>query len=698
MASTASFIPSVLPGRPFSRLVISVLCLGILAACVRATPAPVERRPVPRSVPPRLELPPPLEQPSLPPRSTPAVSVNRHLLGDVQYNLPVEANSWVESEINFLVNERRDVVERWMQRGDYYRDFVYQVFEEYGLPTDLYHLALIESGFLPAARSSSGAVGVWQFMAPTAGDVGLRIDRTVDERMDPVRSTRAAARHLRGLYRVLDDWALSAAAYNAGGGRITRGLAAVSAVDFWDLSLRGDLSQETRDYVPRLYAMTIIGRDRERFGFQPRADIPPFAFDSIFVDYSIPLEEIAKLGTSSLDELNRLNPHLLRGVTPSGGYWLWVPAGEGQRMQIAYFAAGFDSDFGVARYTVRRGDTLGDLAARSGVSSARIRELNPSINFDRLLAGAVIDLPQGGVDRIAARASGDDRPATTAPRPAAPPPEPTSPVPRVSQTALEAAAAGPGGNPAAASSSSSEPERLASATGRAEEATTREPAAHRPSLATALPSSRASTSGGASASRTPASTASSASSSAGRSTRASGAAASPRSAAGRQSTYRVRDGDSLWSIANDKGVTVEQLREANSLRNSVIRPGQDLKIPAATANGASTRQVASTVYKVRDGDSLWSIARDKGVTVEQLQEENSLSGEVIRPGQDLMIPVQAASGGSASEAASIVHVVQNGDTLWEIARRHGSSIEAIERANSLGQRPIIAGQRLTVPL
>jgi LysM repeat protein len=316
--------------------------------------------------------------------------------------------------------------------------------------------------------------------------------------------------------------------------------------------------------------MTIIGRDRERFGFQPRPDVRPFAFDSIFVDFSIPLEEIAKLGTSSLDELSRMSPHLLRGVTPSGGYWLWVPAGEGQRMQIAYHAAEFKSDFGVARYTVRWGDTLSGLAARSGVSAARIRELNPGVNFDRLLAGAVIDLPQGGVDRIAVRTAGDGTPAPSVAS--------TPTAPRASQTAMQAAAAGPGADLATGS-------RLSS---------------------TAPPDGRAATGSG--------------------------------TAGARQSTYRVRAGDSLWSIATVNGVTVDEIREANSLSSSVIRPGQDLKIPSSGASGGSTRPT-STVYVVRDGD-----------------------------------------------------------TLWEIARRHGSSIEAIQRANSLGQRPIMAGQRLTVPL
>jgi membrane-bound lytic murein transglycosylase D len=321
------------------------------------------------------------------------------ILGPVNYDLPVEANTWVEAEMNFLLNQRRETMSHWMDRADFYQEFVESVMREQGVPTDLVHLGMIESGYIPTARSSAGAVGIWQFMPATSRDMDLRVDNTVDERMDPVRSTRAAARYLRTLYRLHGDWALAAAAYNAGTGRISRSMERSRASNFWDLATRGDLAAETQHYVPRLYATTIIARDRVRFGFPPPRRSGAFAFDSIHVDLSISLGELAEMTGVDGQSLSAMNPHLRRGMTPTGGYWVWVPEGSGERAQRAYVAAAASRER-LAAYTVRRGDSLYRIADRSGIPSAEIRRLNRSVDFDRLQAGAVISIPAHGLQRL----------------------------------------------------------------------------------------------------------------------------------------------------------------------------------------------------------------------------------------------------------------------------------------------------------
>jgi membrane-bound lytic murein transglycosylase D len=232
--------------------------------------------------------------------------------------------------------------------------------------------------------------------------VGLRIDSLVDERMDPVRATRAAARHLRGLRQEMGDWALAAASYNAGTGRISRGLQQFDVSNFWDLAQVGNLAEETKHYVPRLYATAAIAKGRDKYGFAaPAGD--HFAYDSVQVEIATPLAELSRIGDVSMDDLTRLNPHLLRDVTPAGGYWVWVPAGEGMEIQRAWLASDFRREGGYGSYAVRKGDTLGELAELSGVPRARIRELNPDVDWDALQIGKRLRLPASAARELTAR-------------------------------------------------------------------------------------------------------------------------------------------------------------------------------------------------------------------------------------------------------------------------------------------------------
>ncbi|MDQ3556987.1 MAG: lytic transglycosylase domain-containing protein, partial [Gemmatimonadota bacterium] len=362
--SAALRIPAVAAPR-----LLALLASLVLMGCASGSPAAVPSGPTPE--------PPAAAEPTE--RAGPLpVKQRRDLLGGVAYDLPVEANSWVERELDFLVEQRREVIGRWMARADFYEPFVKQVLAAEGVPTDLHHLAMIESGYVPTIRSRAGAVGIWQFMPATGRGMGLRVDSLVDERMDPVRSTVAAARHLRSLHRSFrGDWALAAAAYNAGSGRISRGMQGIGASNFWDLAAYGTLASETRQYVPRLYAMTIIARDRQRFGFDPPQGVArTFAFDSVEVDLPTPLAELERIGGLPADVLGSLNPHLLRATTPPGRYWVWTPRGAGPGVQAAFQNSDFRRHRGVTRYAVRPGEDLRTLAELAGVSAERLRELN----------------------------------------------------------------------------------------------------------------------------------------------------------------------------------------------------------------------------------------------------------------------------------------------------------------------------------
>lgn len=513
-----------------------------LAGCASAVPgAPVG------PTPPASPLPATVEEPPAPP--PPA---RRDLLGAVAYDLPMEANGWVEQEVDFLVGQRHEVIGRWMERADPYERFVKGTLARYGIPTDLHHLAMIESGFVPTIRSRAGAVGLWQFMPATGRGMGLRIDEWTDERMDPVRSTDAAARHLRSLFRELGDWSLAAAAYNAGSGRITRGLRSTGSRDFWELSARGTLAAETRQYVPRLYAMTIIARDRGRWGFPSAGGaVRPFSFDSVEVDLATPLAELARIGRVPVDQLAALNPHLLRGSTPPGRYWVWTPRGSGPAVQAAFQSSDFRAWRGVAAYTVRPGEDLLTLAGLAGTSAERLRELNPALGSGGANPGDRLLLPRPAAERLAARPQ---------PIPAVavePEPAPAKPAASPQPVAAPAPAAVRLHTVAGGETLLGIAERYRVAFTEVMAENGMETAEVHAGQALRLPA--AATSGEPVPAPAPKQTA-------------------PKSAAPPE--HVVQSGETLWGIARRYDVTVPALWEANGMaEEAVIRPGQTLRIP-----------------------------------------------------------------------------------------------------------------------
>jgi LysM repeat protein/soluble lytic murein transglycosylase-like protein len=395
-----------MPRTPAKAHALSAVLLLAASACATAprTPtAPAPAVPAPAPAPTGPVQAPEQIQENFDLSQSAAAGVRSGLLGNVRYDLPVEANPYVQMELDFLVGQRRAVIGRWLERGAKYQEWVEGVFASYGIPRDLHHLAMVESGYSPTARSHAGAVGMWQFMAGTGRGMGLRIDDTVDERMDPVRATHAAARHLRDLHRDFrGDWALAAAAYNAGSGRINRGLGRFNATNFWDLAVRGDLAKETQHYVPRLYAVTIIGRDPARFGYTVPAPAQRFRFDSVRVDVETPLAELARIASLNVTELAELNPHLHRGIVPAR-YTVWTPAGSGPAIQAAFDTSGYRRSGGYAWYTLRRGENVAAVAQAAGITVEQVRALNLSTTLERLGTGDRVRLPAVAVRTLSLR-------------------------------------------------------------------------------------------------------------------------------------------------------------------------------------------------------------------------------------------------------------------------------------------------------
>jgi len=433
-----------------------------------------------------------------------------------QCGVPVDANARVAASIRFFQTRGRQTYLTWMRRAGRYRDLIVPILRHEKLPEDFFYLAMIESGFNPRAYSRAHASGLWQFIRHTARLEGLSIDHWVDERRDPVRSTRAAARHLKALYANLGDWRLAAAAYNAGPGRVSRAIAAAGTRDFWRLKL----PTETRNYVPLFMAAVVISKDPALFGFDAIEVDPPLRYEEARLSRFVDLKVAARIMGISVGQLRQLNPELRRVITPpkSRSYHLRVPPGKAARLVREYARLPASAKTGVYEYLVQRGDNISTIAAAFGVSVRLVADANSLGNANLIHPGQTLYVPAAEGVR-ASRALGKGRPGLR---------------------------------------------------------------------------------------------------------------------------YKVRRGDSLSAIAQRFGVTVAQLRAWNGLRGDLIRRGQELRVGEVVSAPPrkptlTTADDGRRLHTVDGGESLWSIARQFEVTVDDLRVWNGLRGTTIYPGQKLVV-------------------------------------------------------------
>jgi membrane-bound lytic murein transglycosylase D len=240
---------------------------------------------------------------------------------------------------------------------------------------------------------------MWQFMAGTARRYGLRVDRWVDERLDPEKSTVAAAAYLRDLHNLFGSWALAQAAYNAGEVVIARAIRLTGSHDFWTLAQSRHLRRETKEFVPQIHAATMIGRDPGRYGFE-FDDQEPAAVETVSVPGSTDLRRLAAGAGLSLQTVRALNPTLVRAVTPPGGAWtLRVPSGARESVVAALRPKRAPVAVASARgevsrvsatgeiHVVRPRDTVSGIAKRYGVSVGDVMRWNSLGSQDRIRPG-----------------------------------------------------------------------------------------------------------------------------------------------------------------------------------------------------------------------------------------------------------------------------------------------------------------------
>ena len=333
----------------------------------------------------------------------------------------------VQYYLDFFQGKGRERMGIWLTRMPRYEGMIRARLQEQGLPGDLVYLALIESGFSNAATSRAKAVGMWQFMKGTARGYGLRVDSWVDERRDPYRATDAAVRFLRNLNDRFGSLYLAAAAYNAGAGKVSRGVrrlpdddeadAPNSDATFFRLYDTKLLRRETKDYVPKLIAAARIAKEPARYGFD-LGTVEPSGYDSIVVPTMTGLDVIARLADTTVAAIRELNPQYLRLATPPGvASVVRIPMGRGEVTVTAYADLPPARRITFLEHTVARGETLSGIARRYGVSTRLVVEANPRLRDRRLRPGQRVIVPTGGAlsTSVARRMADPVEPAASSP-------------------------------------------------------------------------------------------------------------------------------------------------------------------------------------------------------------------------------------------------------------------------------------------
>ncbi len=336
---------------------------------------------------------------------------------EAAWDLPNVANERVEFWVDFLTGRNRDYTRTWLERSTRYEPLIRRELRARGMPQDLFYFAMIESGFSNRAHSRADAVGMWQFIEETGERYGLQVDSDVDERRDPIASTRAALEYLSDMHGDFGSWYLAAAGYNSGHNRIRRilherlGGRGDGEESFWLIA--DELPQETRDYVPLMIAAARIGKDPARYGFTDLRYQAPLAYEEVLVPGGVSLASVAEMARASLDAVDELNAHFVRDETPAGFGMVAVrlPVGSadefraalaridneeraGALASAAYAAAGGGDAAEWTTYAVRSGDTLWEIARRYRVGVAELREWN-ALRSSRIKPGQELKVPSG---------------------------------------------------------------------------------------------------------------------------------------------------------------------------------------------------------------------------------------------------------------------------------------------------------------
>jgi membrane-bound lytic murein transglycosylase D len=337
-------------------------------------------------------------------------------LDSTAHDIPIPTNDRVLRYVELFQGRLREFLTEGLSRGVQYLPMIQATFRAEGLPLDLAYIPLIESAFKPSALSRAKARGVWQFMRGTALENGLKADWYIDERADTVKSTQAAAKYLKTLHNMFEDWHLAMASYNGGPGRVKRALTRSRKNDFWQLSGSTRwLPRETREYVPMILAAVIIAKNPAQYGFEI-VPMPSTPTETVTVPEALDLRRVAEWAGVPMDDIQKLNPEFRRWTTPvkKGEYTIKVPEGTGERVKAGLDAAAPSQLNALQFHTVKRGETLTTIARKLKVNRTDLAEANYLRVTSRVAAGARLVIPRMPSAALLARAATTDGEKTAA--------------------------------------------------------------------------------------------------------------------------------------------------------------------------------------------------------------------------------------------------------------------------------------------
>lgn len=660
-----------------------------------------------------------------------------------QNSIPATRNAAVEKWVQAFQGPLKKSFDRWFTRLGHYGPVIDRILDDAGVPRDLIYLAMIESGFNLSAYSTAAASGPWQFIASTGRMYGLD-SKIVDERRDIESATRAAAAHLKDLYKIYGDWYLAFAAYNAGPGKVNAAIRQAGTTDYWKLASPKSryLRQETKDYVPKLLAAMQIVKNYRHYGYTDSNFSQPLQYDRVVLTDATDIGTIAKCARTSSDVIREMNPALIRGITaPDDQTNVYLPKGASDefrrnyamippaqrmasldRQMLLALAGSSGSDAVPAKvsyYKVRKGDTLKVIARKNKVSESKIASWNRLGRKSQLKVGMKLKIMKPGSGVMFAGGA---------------------PVKRMSGVAsiISQDTQNPMDVGSVSSRKESNPVKVEMPTMVAKlgdfstEAIPDQPAVVITDASDFADSTRFDVASiGLRGGETGSSVAGVPNTAAGMIPQVvdTYSALAPMAVEAAQSSlmqkplvriqHVVRRGETLQVIATQYRMTVAELKRLNNLKNNILYANQKLVVDGKSVRGSVSNATAETkpngatrLHVVKTAETLSGIAQKYSMTMADVKALNNMSGSSVFVGQKLKVTGSGGAVASGSVASTqvakasvaqvkpgqkyITHKIKSGETLWTLSKKYQVKILDIKKWNALTGDAVKPNQTLKI--